>query len=121
MTEKKTWNAQITKASLTMESHGCLTIYLTLQGSGRGVQFGGHNLGRGYKGAKTFTGSAKGTEYIMRIMDVVGVSRFEDLEGKYVRVVETDGDSVVKEIGNIVANKWFNVEDFYRKEDEKHD
>lgn len=119
MIEKKTWNAQIKKASLTMANHGCLTMYLTLEGDGRGVQFGGHNLGRGYKGAKTFTGSAKGTEYIMRIMDVVCVSRFEDLEGKYVRVVEVDNDSVVKEIGNIISDKWFNVEDFYNTRGER--
>ena len=64
-------NAEIKNAELTMEEHGCLSLYLTLSGSGWGVVFGGTCLGKGYLGAKEFVGSAKGTEEIMRIMDVV--------------------------------------------------
>lgn len=115
MNEKRTWNAQITKASLTMESHGCLTLWLTLEDGGSGIGFGGRCLGHGFVGAKTFEGSAKGLEYIMRIMDTVGVDCFEDLKGKYVRVVDEGFGSQVKGIGHIIKNKWFIEEDFYKE------
>ncbi len=73
-------NAKITSADLSMEDHGCLTFNMVLDGGGWGCNYGGYCLGHGYLGANEFEGSSKGLEYIMRIMDTVGVSRFSDLE-----------------------------------------
>ena len=106
-------NAEIKNAELTMEEYGCLSLYLTLSGSGWGVVFGGRCLGKGYLGAKEFVGSAKGTEEIMRIMDVVGVERFTDLKGKYVRVVSKGWGETISKIGNILEDKWFDYKEFY--------
>ena len=44
-------NARIISADLTMEDHGCLTLYMTLEGSGFGCVYGGYCLGHGYLGA----------------------------------------------------------------------
>lgn len=106
-------NALITNADLSMADHGCLTLAITLDGGGWGVVYGGYCLGHGYLGADDFDGSASGLESIMRIMDVVGVERFQDLKGKYVRVATKGLGSSVKIIGNILKNQWFDAETFF--------
>ena len=105
-------NAQITDVSLTMADHGCLTYWLTLEWS-CGVGYGGYCLGHGYLGAKEFDASPKGLEAMMRIMDTVGVERWEDLKGKYVRFVDHGLGSSVDTIGNIIEDKWFNQREFF--------
>ena len=107
-------NARITKAELSMADHGCLTMWLTLEGSGWGCGFGGYCLGKGYLGAKEFEGSAKGMESIMRIMDVVGVDRFTALKDKYVRA-ELEGWSYFFE-PEVLA--WMPLPEPYKQEDE---
>lgn len=115
---KEIQNAKITKVDLSMADHGCLTLELVIEGKGWGCCFGGYVLGYGYVGAEEFEGSPKGIIEIMRIMDVVGVSRFNEMKGKYIRVeVEGWGGSVYK-IGNIIEDKWFDYREFYKKERE---
>lgn len=108
-------NAKITKADLSMADYGCLTLSMTLEGAGWGVVYGGYCLGKGYLGAEEsdFSGSAAGTEYLMRIMDVVGVEKFQDLKGKYVRVANKGWGSTIKIIGNIIQDQWFDAETFF--------
>lgn len=109
-------NALITNVSLTMEDHGCLTFWLTLEGDGWGCGVGGYCIGKGYLGASEFTVErGDGLEAMMRIMDVVGVSKWEDLKGKYLRVQFAGcgwGDRV-SIIGNLLKDKWFNIADFF--------
>lgn len=109
-------NARITKAELSMADHGCLTMWLMLEGSGWGCGFGGYCLGKGCLGAKEFEGSAKGMESIMRIMDVVGVECFTDLKGKYVRAELEGWGGGINRIGHITEDKWFSYKEFYKKE-----
>ena len=106
-------NALITNADLSMADHGCFTLSITIDGSGWGVVYGGYCLGKGYLGAKEFEGNAAGIESIMRIMDVIGVERFQDLKGKYVRVATKGWGSPVKIIGNILKDQWFDIESFF--------
>lgn len=116
---KEIQNARITHVDLSMADHGVLTLELVLEGDGWGCVFGGYVLGHGFVGSKTFSGSAKGIEEIMRIMDVVGVDKFNDMQYRYVRV-ETDGwGGTIKKIGNIIKDKWFDYDDFYKKEENK--
>lgn len=111
-------NALITNADLSMADHGCLTLAVTLDGGNWGVVYGGYCLGHGYLGADSFDGSAAGLESIMRIMDVVGVARFQDLKGKYVRVATKKWGDPVKIIGNILKDKWFDIETFFADKQE---
>jgi hypothetical protein len=108
-------NALIEKVDLSMADHGFLTLAMTLRGGGWGVVYGGYCLGKGYLGADDdfFDGSAAGMEYLMRIMDTVGVERFQDLKGKYVRVATKSWGNQVKIIGNIIKDKWFDAETFF--------
>ena len=98
-------NAKITKIDLSMADHGVLTLEMSLEGDGWGTCFGGRVLGKGYLGAKEFSGSPKGIEEIERIMDVVGVDRFNDMKGQYVRVVVGNWGDGVNKIGNIIKDK----------------
>lgn len=107
-------NALIKNVDLSMEDHGCLTLAMTLEGNYWGVVYGGYCLGHGYLGADNFDGSASGLESIMRIMDTVGVERFQDLKGKYVRVATKVGSSPIKIIGNVLKDQWFDIETFYK-------
>ena len=108
-------NALIENVDLSMADHGCFTLAMTLNGGGWGVVYGGYCLGKGYLGADDdfFDGSAAGMEYIMRIMDTVGVEKFQDLKGKYVRIATKGWGSSVKIIGNILKDQWFDAETFF--------
>ena len=108
-------NALITNVDLSMADHGCLTLVMTLEGGGWGVVYGGYCLGKGYLDASDdfFDGSAAGMEYLIRIMDTVGVEKFQDLKGKYIRVATKRWCDPVKIIGNIIKDKWFDAETFF--------
>ena len=113
-------NALITNVDLSMADHGCFTLAMTLEGGGWGVVYGGYCLGKGYLVADDnfFDGSAAGMEYLIRIMDTVGVENFQDLNGKYVRVATKGWGSSVKIIGNIIKDKWFDAETFFADKEE---
>lgn len=113
-------NALIKNVDLSMADHGCLTLAMTLEGGGWGVVYGGYCLGKGYLGADDdfFDGSAAGMEYLIRIMDTVGVEKFQDLKGKYVRVALKGWGSSVKIIGNIIKDQWFDAETFFADKEE---
>lgn len=112
-------NAKITSTSISMADHGCLTIWITVEGDGWGVNVGGYVDGKGYLGAKHFEGNGAAIVKIMKIMDVVGVDKWEDLEGKYVRVKLRGYGETVDEIGNILEDRWINFRDFYKDNDSK--
>ena len=114
--EKKYINAKITGTSLTMGDHGCLTYLLSLESSGYACNYGGYCLGHGYLGAKEFDASSKGLEAMMHIMNVVGVERWEDLPGSYVRIVDPGLGGTVDTIGNIMKDQWFNQREFFSGE-----
>ena len=50
----------------------------------------------------------------MRIMDTVGVSKFSELEGKYVRVATKGWGDIIKIIGNVIKDQWFDPEAFFK-------
>lgn len=114
-------NAKITKVDLSMEDHGCLTLELMLEGKGWGCCYGGYVLGKGYLDAKDefFSGYGPGIESIIRIMDTVGVSRFNYLTNSYVRVATKGWGNPIKIIGNLIKDKWFDQESFF--EDKNND
>lgn len=111
-------NAMIKSVNLSMADHGVLTLSLVLDGGGWGCVYGGYVLGKGYVDADEFEGSAMGMESIMRIMDVVGVSQFNDMNGKYVRVATKGWGDSIKIIGNILKDKWFDAESFFKGKQE---
>lgn len=118
-------NAKITDTSISMGDYACLTFRITLEGDAFGVSYGGYCIGHGFLGSDTFTAeNGSGLVAMMRIMDVVGVESWEDLKGKYVRFVDDAWGSPVRKIGNIIEDKWFDIDKFFkeygRENDENH-
>ena len=106
-------NLKITSADLSMQDHGCMDMRMVCEGGGIGFCYGGYCLGHGYLGADEFDGAPYAMEYIMRIMDTVGVEKFTGLEGKYIRAAIKGWGDPVKIIGNIIEDKWFDAESFF--------
>lgn len=104
-------NAKITDVSLEIGDHCCLTFSIALKGLGWGASFGGYNLA--FFNGTSFEGSEKGLEALTRIMDVVGVAKWEDIKGHYVRVKQED--RLVIGIGNIIKDKWFEPREFFKE------
>lgn len=108
-------NARIKSVDLSIADHGCMTLEMTIEGDGWGVVYGGRVLGKGYLGCddEFFEGSAAGMESIIRIMDVVGCERFNEMKGEYLRVATEGWGGRVEIIGNIVQDKWFDAKSFF--------
>ena len=117
---KKIVNAKITDVTISMADHDCLTFDIRLDGGSWGVSVGGYCIGKGYLGAKEFSAeNGGGLVAMMRIMDTVGVERWEDLKGKYCRVKDNGWGSTITTIGNIIEDKWFDLGEFFRTYNEK--
>ena len=110
-------NAKITSTTLGKEDHGILTFFVDLEFDGGGVGFGGYSLDNYNASLNKIVCTVNGLEAINRILDVVGVDKWEDLPGKYIRIKSNGWGSTIKEIGNIIKGKWFNIEDFFEEQE----
>lgn len=106
-------NMIVRNANISMKECGAVELLMTIEGAGYVCIYGGYVIGHGYLGAKDFSGSDMGMESILRIMDVVGVETFNDIKGKYIRAAFKGLGSSVKIIGNILEDKWFDIESFF--------
>lgn len=50
------------------------------------------------------------------IMDTIGVSELSSLEGNIVRVATNGWGKSIKIIGNVLKDKWFDYESFFKDE-----
>ena len=96
-------NAQIKSTMLGFEDHGIFTAYLSIEWPGAGCGFGGYSLGKDVPAGASGYGSA----YIQRILKTVGVEKWEDLKGKYIRVESQGLGGGIVRIGHIIEDKWF--------------
>ena len=115
----ETTNAKITSTMLGKEDHGIFTFFLMLEFDSCGCGFGGYALDEYNNTLKKRICTAAGLEVINRILDVVEVDKWEDLPGKYIRIKSNGWGSTIKEIGNIIKDKWFNIEDFFEERETK--
>lgn len=114
-------NVKIKNVTLTMSDYGCLTFYISVCGNGLSVNIGGYSIANGYLGANEFRAeNGNGLVAMMKIMDVVGVERWEDLQGKYCRIKSYGLGSTVKTIGNIIEDKWFDIGNYFAECAEKN-
>lgn len=113
-------NAHITNVSLGYEDHGILTFGLTLEiAGGSSCVFGGFALDEYNKSLKKRVPVSKSLECLTEIMRVVGVKNWEDLNGKYIRIINKGWGSTIDTIGNLMEDKWFNIREFFEKESEE--
>ncbi len=92
--------ARIDSTSLGWEDHGILTAYLHCSWPGGGVGVGGFCLdspkGRAARDAGDYgrKGTAYGLDHLMRLMETVGVERWEKLPGQQVIVLFEEKNSL---------------------------
>ncbi len=110
----ETKNAKITGTTLGREDHGIMTAYINLDYGGSSCQSaGGYGFDEYNKKKDCREGTAFGMEFIMRVLEVVGVDRWEDLKGKHIRV-KADHCGV-EAIGHITDNRWLNFKELAKK------
>jgi len=96
-------NARITSTMLGVEDHGILTAFVTLEYKSGMQSFGGYCMGNHDRHKRTESGFC--ADFIVNVLSVVGVEKWEDLIGKHVRA---DHDSMkVYAIGNLLKDEWF--------------
>ena len=106
-------NAQIKRTDLGPGETCGFTLNLTLDiQDGYGVIVGGVVLDTYDKKKDERVGTTYGMNVIMRVMEVVGVRRWEDLEGKYIRVVSGGIGSSVTKIGNLMKDDWIDFTEY---------
>ena len=107
----KIQNGRIESTMLGYEDHGILTCWLNLTFSGSGQGFGGYGLDS--PPAERKAGfhrrpSVVAGFWIARILKTIGVEKWEDLKGKYVRVARPDEWGLIEGIGHITDDSlWF--------------
>lgn len=109
-------NVRITNTFLGIEDHGFLTCYLTVEGSGFGVTIGGYALDSYDKEKKKRIPTQEGFELIKRILDVAGVSSWEELINKEIRVERKSPFGRLTKIGNIIDDEWLDFESFFEED-----
>lgn len=83
---------------LGFEGHGLLTCFLHLDLGGSNIGFGGYCIDGEYA-----------SKWIKEILNIAGVEKWEDLEGKYIRVEKESGwNGKLVRIGHLLEDKWFN-------------
>lgn len=110
-------NAQISSTMLGREDHGIMTFQILIRFGSCGCGVGGYALDGYDRETKARVFSAKSMEAISKILEVVGVDSWEELPGKYIRFKDNGWGSTVDEIGNIIEDKWFNLREFFSKEE----
>ena len=73
---------KIISTHLGIEDHGIMSFMIVFDFGGRGRGFGGYALDTYDEKLKKRVGTAYGMEVIMRILNAVGVDKWEDLVGK---------------------------------------
>lgn len=111
-------NARITSTMLGKEDHGIMTFDIFLDFGNGQCGFGGYALDGWDDKKNKRVASGVGLQAIIEILDVVGVSKWEELPGKYVRCESEGWGGRVLSIGNIIKDKWFNIGEFFKKSKE---
>lgn len=101
-------NAQIEGTMLGIEDHGILTAFVHCKWREcLHCGFGGYSFDTYNSYSKKREGSAYGAWFIRRVLDTVGVDKWEDLKGRYIRIKTAGWGDGILAIGHITEDKWF--------------
>lgn len=109
-------NARIQSTMLGREDHGVMTFMIYIDACDFSCGVGGFCLDEYSDDIKARIFRAESMEVISEILDVVGVDKWEDLPGKYIRFEDNGWRSPITKIGNIINDKWFDMKEFFGKE-----
>lgn len=108
-------NAKITGTMLGFEDHGIMSFFVYLEWEGAGVGFGGYALDEYDKEQEKRVGVGYSLDLLKEILEVVGVEKWEDLPGKYVRVDSEGWGGKALGIGNLLKDKWIYPKEFFER------
>lgn len=108
-------NGKITGTMLGREEHGILTFYLFIEFDSGVCSYGGYKLDSYDKKAGKRIGAAAGMQAIAEILDCVGVTKWEDLTGAFIRCEHQGWGGKIIRIGNLIKDKWFSLEAFFKE------
>ena len=112
---EKILNAKIESVSCgTENSITTFGLDLKIQG-GAGCCFGGYALDEYDKAEDRRLSISINPKCLEEIIKIVGASSWIDLMNKYLRVVDRGIGESIAVIGNIMEDKWFNIEEFFQK------
>ena len=106
-------NAKITSTMLGREDHGIMTFMIYIDAGDFSCGVGGFCLDEFNTTTQTRVFRVESMEVISKILDVVGVDKWEDLPGKHIRFEDVGWGSTVTKIGNIITDKWFDMREFF--------
>ena len=112
-------NARITSTMLGREDHGIMTFMIYIDAGDFSCGIGGFCLDEFDPAKQTRVFRAKSMEAISKVLEVVGVDKWEELPGKYIRFEDNGWGSTVTKIGNIIDDKWLDMRKFFGEEGEK--
>lgn len=108
-------NAIICSTMLGREDHGLMTFMIYIIADGFTCGVGGYCLDDFDPATQTRVFRAESMEAISKVLEVVGVDKWENLPGKYIRFEDNGCSSTVTKIGNIIEEKWFDMKEFFGK------
>lgn len=108
-------NAKIQSTMLGREDHGIMTFMIYVNADDSFCGIGGYCLDNFDSTTKTRVFRAESMEVISKILEVVGVDKWEDLPGKYIRFEDNNWGSTITKIGNIIDDKWFDIKSYFIK------
>ena len=108
-------NAIIESTMLGREDHGILTFMIFIRTNAYHCGIGGYALDSYDRDHDARIFCAQSIEAISKILDVVGVDKWEDLPGEYIRIEDVGLGANITKIGNIVEDKWFDLKEFFQR------
>jgi len=105
-------NARIVSTELGLIANGMMSFFLHLEWPGGGVGFGGRCLDEWSAKHDERIGTQMGAQLIIQILKTVGVEKWEDLKGKYVRVPPVRLGATCNCIGHLLEDKWLDLNEF---------
>lgn len=106
-------NAKITSTMLGREDRGMFTWIIFIKFDSVACGVGGYVLGNYNPMTDITTFNNRSMESISKVLEVVGVNKWEDLPGKYIRFEDNGIGKRVTKIGNIIEDKWFDLKEFF--------
>ena len=113
-------NARIMSTMLGREDHGIMTFMIYIDAGDFSCGVGGFCLDEFNTASQTRVFRAKSMKAISEILNVVGVDKWEELPGKYIRFEDNGWGSTVTKIGNIIDDKWLDMRKFFGEERENY-
>lgn len=110
-------NARIKSTTLGLEDHGIMTFVVELDFGWECQGFGGYALDTCDSTKKKRVPTHYSVPSIRSMLEVAGVTRWEDMVGKYVRVDRGENDRKIYAVGHIVDNKWCRMSELTKKDD----